>query len=202
MHNERRDPLDDIVAVLRAPVAADSSRKVALMAAVRGAEPPSAPSQTVKVRVRRSARRATHSASIRTLAVAAGIVAIAALGSRQAGVDAQWRDAVDPVEPVRRSSGDSMVAAFRDTMRLVRFMFSAPAARRVTVAGDFNDWDVHATPLQRSTPEGPWSVALTLAPGRHTYAFVVNDTQWVSDPAAPRAEPNELTPPRSVLRVK
>lgn len=33
---------------------------------------------------------------------------------------------------------------------------------------------------------GTWTVTIGLRPGRHRYAFVVNDTQWLSDPTAPR----------------
>jgi hypothetical protein len=44
-------------------------------------------------------------------------------------------------------------------------------------------------------------VALRLPAGRHDYAFVVDDTQWVSDPRGTPADPNELAPPRSVIVV-
>jgi hypothetical protein len=44
-------------------------------------------------------------------------------------------------------------------------------------------------------------VALPLAPGDHTYAFVVNDTGWVGDPLAAAAPPHDLAPPRSIVHV-
>ena len=35
----------------------------------------------------------------------------------------------------------SVASAIRDTLRIVQFMLTAPAASRVALAGDFNGWD-------------------------------------------------------------
>jgi len=67
----------------------------------------------------------------------------------------------------------------------VRFMLVAPDAREVTLAGTFNQWDAHATPLIRSGPTGVWTATLTLPAGQHQYAFVVDGVRWVPDPGAP-----------------
>jgi 1,4-alpha-glucan branching enzyme len=68
------------------------------------------------------------------------------------------------------------------------------------VVGDFNHWDVHATPLRRPAAGGQWHAAVKLTPGRHVYAFVV-DGRWVPDPAAPRAVDDDFGSPNSVLTV-
>ena len=73
----------------------------------------------------------------------------------------------------------------RDTTHLVRFALVAPGAARVTVVGDFNAWEPEATPLARAD-DSTWTASLALNVGRHRYAFVVDDTQWVADPRAPR----------------
>jgi hypothetical protein len=83
----------------------------------------------------------------------------------------------------------------------VEFALRAAAARQVAVVGDFNHWDVHATPLARPSVNGEWRAAVRLAPGRHVYAFVVDGVRWVPDPAAPRAVDNDFGPPNSVLTV-
>ena len=83
--------------------------------------------------------------------------------------------------------GDTVASTLRDTLRLVRLMFDAPEARRVAVAGDFNGWSEHATPLVRDASTRQWSVTLALHAGDHRYAFVVDDTRWVPDPRANRA---------------
>jgi 1,4-alpha-glucan branching enzyme len=137
-------------------------------------------------------------ASASTLATAAGIALLMAIGTQERAGTA--------MSPGRRAVviGDSvasMASAIRDTLRIVQFMLTAPAASRVALAGDFNGWDPRAIPMARDSRDGRWAVTLALAPGRHSYAYVVDDTQWVRDPAATPAEPNELTPPRSVLII-
>ena len=59
------------------------------------------------------------------------------------------------------------------------------AARRVAVAGTFNQWDQNASPLVRVGAGGVWAITLALPQGHHQYAFVVDGAQWVPDPAAP-----------------
>jgi hypothetical protein len=68
----------------------------------------------------------------------------------------------------------------------VRFVLSAPDAHEVTVAGTFNQWDSHATPLVRT--DGLWTATITLPAGHHQYAFVVDGERWVPDPAAPAVD--------------
>lgn len=70
----------------------------------------------------------------------------------------------------------------------VRFVLTAPDARAVTVAGTFNQWDSHATPLVRTGPTGTWTATITLPAGQHQYAFVVDGVRWVPDPAAPAVD--------------
>lgn len=70
----------------------------------------------------------------------------------------------------------------------VRFVLYAPAAKQVTVAGTFNQWDPEASPLARVAGDGVWSVTLPLHAGQHQYAFVIDGKQWVPDPAAPAVD--------------
>ena len=85
--------------------------------------------------------------------------------------------------------GDA-VAAFGSTRPgvLVRFVLYAPGARRVAIAGTFNQWDREATPLAPAGTTGVWTTTLALAPGQHQYAFVVDGERWVPDPAAPAVD--------------
>lgn len=97
--------------------------------------------------------------------------------------------------------GDTVVSTLRDTLRLVRLMFDAPDARRVAVAGDFNQWDADATLLTREKGSRRWSVTLALRDGEHRYAFVVDGTRWVPDPRAVRSAPAENGRIYSLLNV-
>jgi Carbohydrate-binding module 48 (Isoamylase N-terminal domain) len=64
----------------------------------------------------------------------------------------------------------------------VRFVLSAPAAREVSVTGDFNGWRADAAPAERGA-DGVWRVTLPLSPGSWSYSFVV-DGKFVEDPLA------------------
>jgi len=70
----------------------------------------------------------------------------------------------------------------------VRFVLFAPGARRVTVAGTFNEWDQNAAPLVSAGSKGVWTTTLAVPLGQHQYAFVVDGRRWVIDPAAPAVD--------------
>ena len=82
----------------------------------------------------------------------------------------------------------------------VRFVFLAEGARSVSVVGDFNDWDPHATPLHRAG-RGVWVASVPLSEGRYVYSFVVDGTEWRRDPVAPAAPEDDFGRPNSVLLV-
>ena len=192
MSDRPADALDRLVIELREPITCDPVAKRRVMDAVRRAAAPAPRTSTV----RRSARAGARLTSVAGVAIAAGLAGVITVGAR-ASYDGR-SDAVPAVHVI----GDTVAATLRDTLRLVRFMLVAPAASHVALAGDFNRWNPRATPLHRASPEDPWSVALRLPEGRHTYAFVVNDTQWVRDPQARPAESSELAPPRSEIVVR
>jgi len=82
------------------------------------------------------------------------------------------------------------IAAFGPTRpsALVRFVLYAPGAHRVAIAGTFNQWNSDATLLAPAGATGVWTTTVTLAPGQHQYAFVVDGERWVPDPAAPAVD--------------
>lgn len=201
------DPLVLLIAELREPVAVDPASKRRLMELIREAALPAptlTPSRLTPPRsravaaVRRMRGDAPRAVSASTLATAAGIALVMAVGTQ--GRPEPGR------EPRRRATviGDSVASvasAIRDTLRIVQFMLTAPAASRVALAGDFNGWDPRGIAMTRDSRDGRWAIKLALTPGRHNYAYVVNDTQWVRDPVGMPATPNELTPPHSFVIV-
>ena len=84
--------------------------------------------------------------------------------------------------------------------RPVPFVLMTANAARVSIVGDFNDWDPAATPLRRAG-EHAWWVVVNLPPGRYRYSFVVDGTRWVADPAAPRAADNDFGAESSVVTI-
>jgi Glycogen recognition site of AMP-activated protein kinase len=85
------------------------------------------------------------------------------------------------------SAATGTVTAARNVV-YVRFVLFAPDAKRVTVAGTFNQWDQHATPLVSVGTRGVWTTTVALPVGQHQYAFVVDDRRWVADPTAPAVD--------------
>ena len=88
----------------------------------------------------------------------------------------------------------------RVPMQFVLDARETPAATQLSVVGDFNDWDVNATPM--TLDGGVWSVSLPMTQGRHVYAFVINGKDWIADPRAPRTKDADFGRPSSVVIVQ
>jgi len=93
-----------------------------------------------------------------------------------------------PVPPPKIKRKSSRKAT--RTSSLTKFDFEAPAARQVSLAGSFNNWDTDALPLQNG-PDGFWRVSVPLKPGRYEYRFYV-DGDWQDDPFAQQKVANPL----------
>ena len=86
--------------------------------------------------------------------------------------------------------------------RDVQFVLVAPTARKVSVVGDFNDWDASHQEFQaQHRGGGVWSVTAKVPVGHHRYSFVVDDSLWVADPTAPRMVDDDFGMPNSALVV-
>jgi hypothetical protein len=81
------------------------------------------------------------------------------------------------------------------------FILKAEAANRVSLVGDFNGWDRAATVLADPSKSGVWEVIVPLTPGRHTYAFLVNDSVWTVDPRMPQERDPDFGTLSSVILV-
>jgi hypothetical protein len=93
------------------------------------------------------------------------------------------------------------IASLEAQKTTVRFALVAPGAVSVQLVGDFNAWDAKALPMRRSSNGETWEVEVGLAPGRYTYAFVV-DGRLARDPSAAEAAHDDFGSPNSVLLVK
>jgi len=69
-------------------------------------------------------------------------------------------------------------------LRFVTFRLKAPKAKRVFLAGDFNQWNPSVLPLNKGS-KGVWETLLPLPAGKYDYLFQV-DGVWTPDPEAPR----------------
>ncbi len=64
----------------------------------------------------------------------------------------------------------------------VRFNLYVPEAERVSLAGDFNNWDVDKLPMKKDK-KGTWEASFVLPAGTYEYRFWV-DGVWHDDPNA------------------
>ena len=83
--------------------------------------------------------------------------------------------------------------------QVVHFEFHDPAARKVCIAGTFNDWHPEVSEMI-SLGSGLWVKDLDLPSGAHEYRLVV-DGQWITDPKCSRSAPNPFGETNSLLLV-
>jgi len=55
-------------------------------------------------------------------------------------------------------------------------------AKKVAIAGDFNDWNPSEILMNRT--DGGWTISYALGRGNYQYKFIVDD-KWITDPANP-----------------
>lgn len=94
------------------------------------------------------------------------------------------------------SAGDPSIVAIPQEL-----VFENSHARRISVVGDFNNWNAATTPMARSSEGRLWSAMIPMLPGRHVYGFMVDDSLFVLDPRAPRTRDPDLGTEASVLMV-
>ena len=87
------------------------------------------------------------------------------------------------------------------TQQLYRatFKYTDPKAKKVCLAGEFNNWSLNANPMVRSAG-GAWKLQLELPAGTHQYLFAVDD-KWVLDPKAMLSHPSSHGGTNSVILV-
>jgi 1,4-alpha-glucan branching enzyme len=110
-------------------------------------------------------------------------------------IDGGVRWETDPRLPVA-TDGNSVIevpaggralaaGALAGTGAAPTFTYTDPAAKSVSVAGEFNQWSATDNPMHRDA-SGVWSAVVPLKPGKYQYKFVV-DGNWKQDPLNPNA---------------
>lgn len=167
--------LADAIRLLRAPVDTDADAFDARVL-----------EQTQVGQHRSGVRRAWVTAAALAACLVIGIIGIFGIGLRH-----ELRSSTEHVAAAHPAPAGT---------RVIRFQLADARARSVAVAGSFNAWSPDATPLHRA-PDGTWSTKVPLTPGRHVYQFVVNHSQWIPDPRAPRDPADDFGTPNSVITV-
>ena len=198
MSDSERDPtvIRAIDELRRLPATdADRVRRVALAAAAARADAPAD-----EPAVNRSSRRFIRALTVAGVAAASLIALVATRDAWQRG----WRAPNSPGgTAVSKPSAVTMAASTSSDALpvLQQFVFAAKGAHRVAVVGDFNRWNPAADPMTRAANGELWSTSVSIVPGRHMYAFMVDDSLMVLDPRAPKAKDPDLGGEGSVIIV-
>jgi hypothetical protein len=179
--------LERVVEELKRPVQIDATLDARIMEAIGRLPAPRGRPGALRAAARWFVRgRSVTLSPLAGLGIAAGIAVVALLGRG-------W------LSTETAAPAPSIATAPRQAVQ--QFVIIAPGASRVALVGDFNDWNVGATPMRRADGNGIWSVTVPLAPGRYRYSFLVDGTRWVPDPTAPHAIDDDFGRTNSVVTV-
>lgn len=197
MIDEHDEMIDRIAGVLRPLPQVDDAARARVLVAV-AAEREREREGSLRRSLARGGGRTRWLVAVAGVAAAAMIATILLRPSQRTDVaTASVAAAQSDARLIARDAAAEADAA-REPVQLV---LRAPLASSVRVVGDFNAWDKEQAPMTRDAASGLWSVTLSLRPGRHVYAFVVNDTVWMRDPRATAAPDADFGRPGSVLLV-
>ncbi len=91
---------------------------------------------------------------------------------------------------------------FFKTKQTCQVTFELPTkeveAKKVNLAGDFNGWDITATPLRKV--KNVWKTSLKLEQGQeYQFRYIVDGNEWLNDKAADKYVPNNINGENSVV---
>jgi len=65
------------------------------------------------------------------------------------------------------------------TFRLPKI--AAPGAKKACIVGDFNNWNIYATPMKK-LKSGDFTITLELEPGEeYQFRYLIDDDRWEND---------------------
>lgn len=195
------DHLDDtmqrVVAALRPLPDVDDAAKARVLVAV-AAERHRDREAPLKRMTSRPRRWVVRAVGLAAAAVVAAVLLRAPSASEEPTPDMAAASSIASAPNAQLATADADRSIALQSVQLV---LRAPAAARVRVVGDFNAWDGSRAVMTRDPESGLWTATLALRPGRHVYAFIVDDSIWMRDPRAPAAADADFGRPGSVLLV-
>jgi len=94
----------------------------------------------------------------------------------------------------------SCCASMSTSLRPTEFKFYAPGAKKVSVAGTFNNWDTRKLSAKKDS-KGNWAAKVNLKPGRYEYKFFV-DGSWSNDPRCTACVPNSFGSQNCLVEIR
>ena len=80
------------------------------------------------------------------------------------------------------------------------FIYDAPDASYVKIAGTFNNWNTSEESLMERNKDGTWSKCVFLSPGTYQYRFLIDD-EWVADQNNANQVNNPFGGKNSVIKI-
>ncbi len=103
------------------------------------------------------------------------------------------------LEPIKKMK-ESVTPRYAGASQEVEFAFFAPNAKKVFVAGKFNNWNTKSMPMKKGK-DGTWRIKIKLSPGTYEYKYFVDDA-WIQDVPGAALTPNPFGTHNCVMTVK
>lgn len=84
--------------------------------------------------------------------------------------------------------------------KTTEFKLYAPQAKKVTLAGSFNSWNIKTLTAKKDS-QGNWIAKANLKPGKYEYKFFV-DGSWLNDPRCTWLASNTFGTQNCVVEIK
>lgn len=97
-------------------------------------------------------------------------------------------------------AGPEVTTGAEGSVVYVQFILDAPGAATVAVAGDFSEWEP-AFDLDDADGDGVWTGRVPVQPGVHSYMFLIDGSEWLTDPRADRYQDDGFGNQNAVLAV-
>jgi len=92
------------------------------------------------------------------------------------------------------------MARISKAAKTAEFKLYAPQAKRVSLAGSFNNWDTKSLPAKKDS-KGNWIAKANLKSGRHEYKFFM-DGSWINDPNCSQLVSNSFGSQNCTIEVR
>lgn len=104
------------------------------------------------------------------------------------------------LETVKKMKESVRRSRISGTLQEVEFTLYAPEAKKVYIAGKFNDWNTESMPMKKSK-DGTWRIKIKLSPGKYEYKYFVDGT-WAQDIPGAELAPNPFGTYNCVIGVE
>ncbi len=104
------------------------------------------------------------------------------------------------METIKKMKESVSASHYAGAPQEVEFSFFAPNAKKVFVAGKFNNWNTKSMPMKKGK-DGTWRIKIKLSPGSYEYKYFADDA-WIQNIPGAALVPNPFGTYNFVITVK